>query len=198
MPATIGPGDYVKVSYQGRDRPVRDRDGQLVEVIFDDETPLTLMWDSRPYVIAVGEEAHVPFEAMSLALGDPRSAENMASYRDERGNTGFVLDRATEVRRLRTLYDNQMGPEGEVMYAPQATVVDLEGEEVTTVLDDPQGAGVIPVPTTALDRDQLLAQLQRQQRMIEQLAEAQGIDLADNPDDDTSEDAPPEPLPEDD
>jgi hypothetical protein len=174
----VGPGDFVKVTYKGRDVPTRDATGVVTGVRRDDEKPLTLMWDSRPYLCEVGKETFVPFEAAMVAFGDPRSATNMATIRDQAGNVMFVSDRATEVRRLRTLYDNQVGPEGEILYAPDAEVTDVEGEPITTVLTDPEGESVTPVETTVLDREQLLAQLQRQQRMIEQLAAAQGIDVS--------------------
>ena len=144
---------------------------------FDDVTPLTLKWDSRPYVVSVGDTAFAPFEAVSVAVGDPRSSDETRTVRDESGNVGWIVDRATEVRRLRTLYDNQTGDLSEIKYAPLLDVFDLEGERVKTVLDDPEGDSVTPAVTTLLDRDQLLAQVQRQQRMIEQLAEAQGIDI---------------------
>ena len=65
------------------------------------------------------------------------------------------------------------------MFAPDCSVYDLEGEAIKTVMDDPTGQSVLPATQTLLDRDQLLAQVQRQQRMIETLASAQGIDLAD-------------------
>jgi hypothetical protein len=174
---SVGPGDFVKVTYHGRDVPTRAKSGDVATVTRDNEKPLTLMWDSRPYVCPVGKETFVPFEAMMVAFGDPRSTENMRSIRDVAGNVMFVSDRATEVRRLRTLYDNQIGPEDQILFAPEATVADVEGEAISTVLNDPEGEAVYPVPTTALDRDQLLAQLQRQQRMIEALAAAQGVDL---------------------
>lgn len=172
----VAPGDFVKVQYHGRDKLVTHPDGSK-EVVHDDTSPLDLMWNSRRYPIPVGSEGFVPFEAAANAFGDPRAAEMMGSYKDEAGNVGFILDRATEVRRLRTLYDNQTGPENQILYAPQVTVADLEGNPISTVLDDPEGVAVHPVAQTALDRDSLLAQLQRQQRMIEMLAAQQGIDL---------------------
>lgn len=168
----VAPGDFLKVHYIGRERKLLDG-----SVVFDDEHPLDLMWDSRKYTIPAGGEGFAPFNAIALALGDPRSAEAMQSIKDEAGNVGFVLDRATEVRRLRTKYDNQTGNEGEILYAPQAEVYDLEDNRIRTVLDDPQGEAVIPIETTAVDRDALYAQIARQQRMIEMLAEQQGIDL---------------------
>lgn len=176
--ATVGPGDFVKVNYAGRDVPTRDRQGNVTDVTHDDQKPLTLYWDSRPYVCEVGKDQFVPFEAMMVAFGDPRSGATVSTQRDPAGNVLFVSDRATEVRRLRTLYDNQLGVEGEILYAPEATVTDVEGDQIKTVLDDPSGDSVIPVQTTLLDREELLNQLQRQQRMIETLASAQGIDLA--------------------
>jgi hypothetical protein len=69
------------------------------------------------------------------------------------------------------------GDLAEIKYAPLLEVTNLEGDPIRTVLDDPDGDSVTTVQTTLLDRDQLLAQVQRQQRMIEQLANAQGIDL---------------------
>lgn len=180
MTATApSPGDFVKVTYHGRNIPVRNKLGELLDVIEDKKDSFTLMWDSKPYVCPVEKPTFVLFEAMANALGDPRSSENMASIRDASGNVFFVLDRATEVRRLRSLYDNQMGPEGVVDFAPQMTVTDLEDNPILTVLDDPTGDSVMPAPPTVLDRDQLLAQLQRQQKMIETLAEASNIDLND-------------------
>lgn len=172
-----GPGDFVKVTYHGRTHPVRNNRGEHLDERRDEQTPLALVWNARRYEIPVNGSQFVPFEAMANAFGDPRSTENMSSYRDEAGNVGFIVDRATELRRLRTLYDNQFGNESEVKWAPEATVEDLEGNPIRTVLDDPQGEAVTPVTTTALDRDQLLAQVQRQQRMIELLAQQAGIDL---------------------
>ena len=172
----VGPGDFVKVTYEGRDVPVRNKEGDTLEVNHNTD-PFTIMWDSKPYVLEPGKPAFVPFEAVMTAFGDPRSGANMASVRDVAGNVMFVLDRATEVRRLQTLYDNQFGAADQILYAPQAKVEDLDGNEVKTVLDDPTGETVTPVTTTILDREELLAQLQRQQRMIETLASNQGINL---------------------
>lgn len=166
-----GPGDFLKVTYKGRNVKRKDK------IVYDDSTPYTFLWDSRSYVAEPGKEAFVPYEAVSVAMGDARSGESMASARDEAGNVSWVTDRPTELRRLRILYDNEVDDSGLPLYAPEATVTDLEGNDVKMVLHDPSGASVIPVSTTALDRDQLMAQIQRQQRMIQQLAQDQGIDL---------------------
>jgi hypothetical protein len=175
----VAVGDFVKVVYHGRDIPVRSKTGDIIDIKRDDESPYTLRWDNKPYLCEIGKSTFVPFEAIANALGDPRSGPNVANLRDVSGNNFFVNDRATEVRRLRTLYDNQLGSEGEILYAPEMDVEDLEGASIQTVLNDPEGDSVTPVETTLLDRDTLLAQLARQQRMIETLAQAQNIDLND-------------------
>lgn len=186
---SVGPGDFVKLTYHGRDVVHRDRLGNVLEVVRDEEKPLVLAWDARQYPCEVGKEAFVPFEAMSLAFGDPRSGAVVSTPRDPAGNVMFVADRATEVRRLRSLYDNQFGDETEILYSPEADITDLEGNEVTSVLKDPFGDKVTPIVQTPYDRDQLLSQLKRQQQMIETLAQAQGIDL-------TDANTVPEPAPE--
>lgn len=188
----MGPGDFLKVTYKGRN--VKHKDGT---VTFDSEEPFSFMWDSRVYSATPGKEAFVPFEAVAVAMGDPRSGEAVASIRDEAGNVLFVIDRATELRRLVVLYDNEMDDQNTLpLYAPQATVADLEGNEVKTVLHDPGGESVTPVQTTLLDRDQLMAQIQRQQRMIEQLAQEQGVELPSESDDTDTDDNPFASVPE--
>lgn len=177
----LGPGDFLKVTYEGRN--VRRKDGDE----FDDETPYTFMWDSRPYRAEVGKETFVPFEAVAVALGDPRSSGSVASIRDEAGNVSFVVDRETELRRLKVLYDNELDDDDLPYFAPKFKVTDLEGEEVKTVLDDPAGDSVVVAQTTIMDRDQLMQQIQRQQRLIEQLADEQNIELpSDEPEPESS------------
>lgn len=170
----VGPGDMVKVTYHGRD--VRQQDGTVKE---DTETPFTFMWNGRGTTIKPGESGFVLFEAMANALGDPRSAGEMTSYRDESGLTGFILDRETEVRRLRVLYDNQMADSSQIHYAPKCDVETLDGEPIPTVTGDPSAEGAVAaVQPFAVSQDQLLAQIQRQQKVIERLAQDAGIDMS--------------------
>ena len=173
----MGPGDFVKVRYRGRTRVTKDRDGNITSSRYDDETPFTFMWDSRPYLAEVGKETFVPFEAASLALGDPRAGDTTRSARDEAGNVMWIVDRPTEMRRLTVLYDNVTDAAGNLIIKPDVTVTDLDGNEVMMVLDDPAGDSVLPAQPTLLDSKQLLAQIERQRRMIDQLAEAQGIEV---------------------
>jgi hypothetical protein len=174
-------GDFVKVTYSGRNVPKRDKEGNILSVETDSTSPYTLMWDSRPYVCEPGKDTIVPFEAAMVALGDPRSAGSVQSVKDPvSGNVYWVVDRETEVRRLQTLYDNQFTSAGQIDYAPKMAVTDLEGNPVQMVLDDPTGDSVLQASSTILDREGLIAEIQRQRSMIQTLAASQGIDL-DNP-----------------
>ena len=177
MTATAGPGDMLRVTYSGRTVPVRDRQGNLLDTK-EVEGPFTFMWDSRPFVCEPDQPTFVSFEAVTNALGDPRSGPIVQNLKDSAGNNQFIADRASEIRRLRAVYDNQFGSETELQYAPRCEVVDLDGDRILTVVDDPQGESVTPAQTTLLDRDALMAQIERQNRMIQTLAKEQGIDLS--------------------
>lgn len=147
--------------------------GDIVKVRNNGPTPLKWQWDSRRYLIPPGGEEFVPFECMKLYLGDPRASEKIYSTRDERGVVGFVSDRPTEVRRLRMMYDHRFGEyiPGEVnafdsTRIPDVQVFDLRGDTVPTVIDDPEGRGIVPSPQTRSQQDDVMSRLQRQENLI--------------------------------
>lgn len=156
--------------------PITMQLGDFVRVKSQDERDWRFMWNSRPYPLPAGGDVLMPFECAALWFGDPRSSTNVMSIRDEQGVVTWVGDRATEVRRLRTKYDNQFGDETQIVNAPKVEVYDLDDNRIYTVLDDPQGDTTSLVTNTVADQATLLAQLQRQDRMIRALMEAQGMD----------------------
>lgn len=143
--------------------------GDFVQVRNLDDKPLDLLWDSKKYRIAPGAQQPIPFEAAKLAFGDPRSGPQMTSIRDFRGVVHWLPDRASEIRRLRCLYDNQAGDESTVLKHPKVEVFDLEGNRVVTVLDDPAGESVTPANQSVSDSNEILALMQRQQATIDML-----------------------------
>lgn len=151
-----GPGDFVRVVNQGAD-------------------DLRLQWDSRHFTVPAGGESFVPFELAAKDFGDPRSSANIAALRDENGAVSFVADRATEVRRLRVLYDNGFGDETRIKNHPTVEVYDLEGNRIYTVLDDPDGERVTPAVQSSFDQADLMATVQRQQRLLDQLMKQAGM-----------------------
>lgn len=150
-PATpLAPGDFVQLRNVG-------------------PHPLLFLWDSKKYRLDPGQQMPVPFELAKLYLGDPRSGPSMASIRDFRGIVHWIPDRASEIRRLRCLYDNQTGDESTVVGFPQVRVFDLEGKPVITVLDDPSGETTTPVNQSVADNNEIMAIIQRQQATIDML-----------------------------
>lgn len=163
-------------------------------------------WNSRQYTIPPAGSDYMPFDAIKVYCGDPRSTNNVRTSRDSLGIVSFLPDRQTEVRRLRLLYS---APFGEYMAAgdvggifvhtpdpsdngslaikfawegvriPLIEVYNIRGERIYTVLDDPEGSLNIPVNITQshVDRsDQLSRLVQQQSSIIAALSERLGID----------------------
>lgn len=141
--------------------------GDLLRVVSKDTKPHKLLWDSRQYVITSEKPTHVPFEVVKLYFGDPRSSDKIASYQDIHGVTHWVPDRASEIRRLRCLYDNQLGDENTVTKHPNVEVYDYDGNRVLTVLDDPEGRSTSQARLTVQDNDEMMHLIRRQQQQID-------------------------------
>jgi hypothetical protein len=155
-PGTVTLGDWVRVRNVG-------------------DEPVKVQWDSRFYKIPVDGETFMPFEAAKLWFGDPRSSGNVASHRDVTGMVSWIPDRATEVRRLRALYDNQFGDERVIAKHPLVEVYTQQGDRVYTVLDDPDGERTSPAVQSVMDHASLLEQVRRQQATIDLLVRQTGI-----------------------
>lgn len=164
--APLGLGDIVRVVFKGWQETVAQ---QAID------NSLSIMWDSKPYTLLPGHDSFIPFEAAACWFGDPRSGERVISNRDNRGLVGFIPDRATEVRRLRTKYDNQGGSDERLYFYPIVEVYDLEGQRITTVLDDPKGDSVMAARPTVSDNAQLLDIVTKQQKTIDFLMQQIGV-----------------------
>lgn len=150
-------------------------DTSLVRVVNKGEKPYTIMYDSISYVLQPGKDTWVPFPAVALWFGDPRSAGTLASIVDERGVRTYVPDRETEVRRLRVKYGNAFGDESVVTGYPDVELYDMDNDRVMSVLDDPTGENVMPAQSTVADQSNLMTIIQRQQAQIDQLAKLAGL-----------------------
>lgn len=146
-------------------------------------------WDLVDYVIPAGGSDYLPFEAVKLFFGDPRSTDSTRSYRDARGIVGYIRDRSTEVRVLRLMYGHGFGDytgkEGpEVVWEqdriPHVKVETLKGERIWTVLDDPAGTSVLPATTTQADESVLRETVVRQGKLLDALMSRLGIDSVDD------------------
>lgn len=165
--------------------------GDWVKVVNVGEKPFTAQWDSRKYTAPVGGEVFMPFEAAKLWLGDPRAAESISSHRDITGMVSWIPDRATEVRRLRALYDNQFGDERTITGHPVVEVYTQAGDRIYTVLDDPNGERVAPAVSSVMDHAALLDQVKRQQATIDLLLQNAGLGAAQVEDSQSTTTTPP-------
>lgn len=68
------------------------------------DKPVSLAWAGMPYLVPPGTKKLVPFAAIALYFGDPRSRVGMIQqYKDSTG-TGTVPERHAEVQRLCVRY----------------------------------------------------------------------------------------------
>jgi|SRR5215471_2215684 len=146
-------------------------DTDILRVVNKGEQTFRMMYDSRNYNLVPNEDQFVPFPAIALWFGDPRSAAAVGSLQDERGVRTWVPDRETEVRRLRAKYDNRMGDESLIENHPSVEIYTLDNERVYTVLDDPTGDRVIAAVSTVADQRDLAALVAKQQLQIEALTQ---------------------------
>jgi hypothetical protein len=130
--------------------------GDLILVTNVDIRAWSFDYDRRSYTMQPGQSVHMPFEAVCVYFGDPRSTGEVAHTTDQQGRDGFVPDRLSEVRRLRQLWqpsdltpreilpnDPYLLIEGVSDRAPKVTLYTLDGVQLFSVLDDPLGDRVI-------------------------------------------------------
>jgi hypothetical protein len=140
--------------------------GETVRAVNQESFPITIGWGNIQYILQPGVDTFVPADAVINYFGDPRANLNMQSLELPNGQKAWVLDRATEVRRLRVKWQAYNMDNGELeLVAPKVDVFTILGEWVPTVTADPDGKHVNPAALTAqseLDRDQLITKMQQQ------------------------------------
>jgi hypothetical protein len=167
------------------------RIGDLLRVTNEDTRIFRGMWDLVDYVIPPGGEEVMPFEAVKCFFGDPRAGKDVARVVDRYGQSGYLPDRASEVRRLRLLYAHgfgdytgQEGPERvwEPNKVPHVRVETLKGERLLTVIDDPAGDSIALAGTTVSESENLKETVREQGRIIQALMQRLGVsDITDTP-----------------
>lgn len=158
--ANISVGEFVRAVYEGS---WTDKHGRTFPAT------LTIGWDSKEYVLEPNKDTIVPFAAVANAFGDPRSTASMQSIKDQHGVVSWVIDRPSEIRRLRAKYDNQFGDETIVETYPNVRVYTLDGDELPTVLNDQSGDNVLAANVTVSDQEGMEAAIAEQRKTIEML-----------------------------
>ncbi len=150
-PMKITPmGDRVRgvAPTQGEDkRTVTARDlpflteNDLVTLTNVDDVTWEFRWDRKRYRVKPGESTHLPFPAVVMKMGDPRSMkEQRVRFSDHTGRRGFIAERHEELRRLMARYGvRKESMDDLVAFAPRVTVRTVDtGEVITFPVQDPE------------------------------------------------------------
>lgn len=127
---------------------------QLVRLRNIGEKRFSDHYANQRYVIEPQAQTIVPYEALKLWTGDP----------------AYVGDaRLTEMDRLMIRYGKLTDEDPWDHICPKLEAEDLDGQKITTVLEDPDGFSVTPVNTTvreAADLERVIGELQHQQELM--------------------------------
>lgn len=177
MPPVLNPGDFVFVTLLSN-VPGKERD------------PLTIGWNGREYKLEVGKRTHVPLEAATNSFGDPRStnvAQAIPIGDPQMGEKLFIPDRPAEVRRLRLRYAILDGNDstfenvsGQVM-VPSVSIETVDGEELTTVFNDPTADTVTRTAPTVQQSADTQATIDHLTKQVEALRAMVERNASENP-----------------
>jgi hypothetical protein len=133
--------------------------GEIVRAINHGTQPVTLTYGGRDYVVHPNKESAVPFDAMVLWFGDPRSMNIIRSYKDSHDIYTWVPDRETEVRRLRIKWGITTGPTNTIPLHIPIRFSEFDGTPIITVVDDPDGDNINVMPQTVTEVELLRNQI---------------------------------------
>ena len=167
--------------------------GDTVMVIMSHPDRKVIAWDGKEFVLERDKEKFIPFELAANYFGDPRAMGVIATTQDQKRRVGWIPDRATEVRRLRTLYGVQHGDESTIFLPdgildsmtnqdqalhwkridaniPRVQMYDLETRErLYHVLEDPLGEHVTPATMTVTNEQRLQSRVDRLEDLVRTL-----------------------------
>jgi hypothetical protein len=152
-------------------------DVSIVEVANEGTKPFRGMWAGKTYVIAPGEKVFAPWEAMCLWCGDPtlvdtdvdrpraRAREYLSVSYGLHGAPWFS-DSPQETAHMEGEPFEEYPMVGGVYRHPNLPLLRVTtstGDQIVTILDDPEGDGSPQVrDDTAEAQTEILAQLQQQ------------------------------------
>lgn len=144
-------------------------EGTMVYVTNRGTDKRTFMYANRNYVLEPNKKIPVPFEAAALWFGDPRSSETIAAIRDDNNNVQtWVPDRDSELRRLQVRY----GGEDNARLPDDIVIETMEGDELYSAAQDPDGEHVTPIQTSVSEaqaKDAKIASLEERLARMEAL-----------------------------
>lgn len=114
---------------------------------------------NHTYVIKAGEDTIIPFDAMILWLGNPKAV-------DVDGKRRYRRD---EFRRLRVRYGAYDDADLWEQNKPQLSCTTIDGQPITTIVDDPDGKHLTPAVQSQNEREALIQRLDYMQRAMTEM-----------------------------
>lgn len=133
--------------------------GDMMRVVNVGDKDFTDSWDGNKFSIPAGSEKFIPFDAIEVWLGHPDAMDTSENNRV----------RLAEYTRLRVRYGAYEFDDRWEENKPHLEVYTLDGERITTVIDDPEGEGINPNTQTQLENRLLSEQLHRMEEQMKVL-----------------------------
>lgn len=146
-------------------------------------TPLRLVYNSQPTVVAPKQEGFIERECAVIYFGNPNLRNDPTAEHFDDKNA-----RNIEFNRLRGMYGASVGYEGaDALWEqnkPKAEVAEVSGEKWTTVIEDPQGKDLSVVGMPEPDKEQVLIAMQRQIQELQKQIQSPNEQPQGSPDED--------------
>lgn len=157
----------------------------LLKVVNNDESETVIFgYANQVYPIKPGRTGLVPFEAVKIKLGDPRTGPEVTKLTLDNGTKIAIANRSSEMRRLSVLYGiyDQDRVDDILAAMPNVTVTNLEDDSTPIVFpaQDPKCTNFTPMD---VDQSQMammqrqLEKMRRTQLMLEEQIKAQGRNI---------------------
>lgn len=140
----------------------------VVRVTNDGDTDFNDMYASQPYSIPAGQDNFIPFDAVCLWLGDPRTRD--LGPRDKHRTKEFH-----RVMQRTGAYDHDKGWFDD--HRPQLTVHTTAGVMVPMVASDPYGDGANPFPAGEDATENLQSRVNRLEGLLGKLGSMETPDI---------------------
>jgi hypothetical protein len=130
--------------------------GEYVTIANEGDTEFSYRCTGQRYTLTPGQRRIVPWIHLQKLLGDPFLT-----------NATRERERAREYARIHAMHGRDSNP----AEWPKLVAYDSDGDRITTIVDDPDGAHALVARTDDLDAGALRAQLDQMERRMEQMTE---------------------------
>jgi hypothetical protein len=120
----------------------------ILKVTNVDDVDWEFKWDRRKYLVKRNETGYVPFPALVIKLGDPRSVDGAVTrFNTDDGQRGIIPERHDSLTTLFAHYGIENENIDELVdFAPKLEVRTMDGDEIVTFPSQDPRMAAWPVP----------------------------------------------------